>query len=992
MTNDARLRLGQLLNSFLPDWASLERQSADAKRQEAPIGMAHWTSLPALNTKSHLAKGLKCDVWLIPEGICLYKKPGLLERLLGALAAMLAAVLMPLLKLWKRFEQHFQQFALRLGPLSFVITLPFALIGLVWDFFTVWVRELFLAVLNPFALVAHLLTFPLWLLRTLISRSLSTLISAWVDRMTDSLEQLAAELIRRRWIRGIVLGCLRRNRPAYPIIVPRELVTQVILTTKWGLFGKSEYLVVVEGDALEAGFNARILSFIKRLFLPFYWERTIHVLGAVKRQQGHIFQALTAALNKKELSWEDRFSAADTSAGGVPTFSMPPTNANSMQPADSTVRTTSPDPVSQISPGPSSSVPSVQTIIPAVDIGAVTGTDSTLMPQPTSFFKSKPFLLLVTAAVVVCGGVALHKSLAEKTTLLFDFSLDGKQLPADKAPNVKVDGQPFISGSRVVLWRHRITVELENAEPFEGHYWVFYGAKNLGVLPLESSKGSLVVTVNPTPATVVLKHNGETVHRGDAPLSIEKLMVGEYTLAIQRGDYAEDHSIKIQRRHRTEAKIDLNLGGVHLSSDPADAEFQLSGNGRQWDGKLPTLIDDVPVGDYRFTARRKGWELSADVLVSRGGIATNKTEFQYGSISVTSNPTGLVISTNGVEIGKTPTVLHELKPGQYSLTATDGENDLTAEISVGTKEDKKHAFVFRYGAAQLSSIPPGATVIRKGKEVGKTPMSLNHIPIGESSIELRLDGYVSTNLIISASEGTLANFSVKLISEQYLQAMKHAREALDAAQFSESQKFLTNALESEPNDSAALKLRDEVFQAAAKAADALRTEQAKKKADELASLTWLDFNKVISDCTDTKQVQYPVVLEDGYYQNYVDDNGKRKTRFIKTGQHTEMRTRTESTFNPRKFSENYEGRRFGFNCPDKWSVSKIEKEGGIILKVGRGLLGSDEIRATAPTSNRDALKSLHKGQKVTIKAVLKTYKEGAFVRTLYLEDAEMLDK
>ena len=63
-----------------------------------------------------------------------------------------------------------------------------------------------------------------------------------------------------------------------------------------------------------------------------------------------------------------------------------------------------------------------------------------------------------------------------------------------------------------------------------------------------------------------------------------------------------------------------------------------------------------------------------------------------------------------------------------------------------------------------------------------------------------------------------------------------------------------------------------------------------------------------------------------------------------------------------------------------------------MLKQTRGLFGADNISVTAPANNPDALKSLQKGQKVTIKAVLNRYERGFLVRTLYLEDAEILDK
>ncbi|MBI3413969.1 MAG: PEGA domain-containing protein [Verrucomicrobia bacterium] len=590
----------------------------------------------------------------------------------------------------------------------------------------------------------------------------------------------------------------------------------------------------------------------------------------------------------------------------------------------------------------------------------------------------------MTTVVLLCGGLFVFKLVKDNTTLSFSFVLDGKPLPVGTKPAMQVDGQPFISGLTITPGPHKLTVDLQIAEPFERRVWVFFGNKNLGVLSLESSRGSLVVSVNPSPAGVILRRGTETVGKGDAPLTVDKLLFGDYELEIKRGEYKETRPVKIEGRQRTAAKIDLNLGSVHLSADPPDAEFQLSGNGRQWDGKLPTLINDVPVGDYRFTARRKAWEVDTTLSVTRGETQTNKIEFSYGSIEVSSDPVGLMISTNGVETGKTPLMLRDLKPGQYKLTATDGENDLLADISVEPKKASKHAFVFRYGSVRLTSTPTNATVIRKGKEVGKTPLTLEHIPTGDISVELRLAGYAPTNFPLQVQPGATIDLAAKLINERYLQTMKEAREKFEERKFDDSQRFVAVALGIEPGDADATKLQGEISEAKRKAEDALRKKQADAKTEALASLTWLDFQKVISDCTDTKQVQYPVEFNDGYY----DNKGKLQI----TGHHTEMRTRTESAFNPIAFSDKYKNKTFGFNCPDKWSVSKVEKEGGIILKAGRGIFGSDEIRATAPTSNRDALKSLQKGQKVRIKVVVKKYEEGVLVRTLYVEDAEILDK
>lgn len=367
---------------------------------------------------------------------------------------------------------------------------------------------------------------------------------------------------------------------------------------------------------------------------------------------------------------------------------------------------------------------------------------SQTVTAPVAKSPFSPVLVtLIILGLLVYGGMTLYKSVAVKTTLTYDFSLDGEVLSALQQPEVKLDGQLFESGDHLKPGKHEISIRLENVEPYKQHFWVFYENKNLGTLPLEYSKG-----------------------------------------------------------------------GVDLSADSSDAEYELSGNGLHWQGKLPAQVHDVRVGAYRLTVVRKGWKFRSQITVSRNGITTNKTEFPYGSIEVTSDPTGMTVLTNGVEIGKTPMTLQELIPGQYTLTVTDRENELTADaiVSVGPKEAAKHAFVFHYGTVQLSSKPAGATVIRKEKEVGKTPLTLNHIPVGKSSVELRLDGYVSTNLLVGVSEGATANLSVKLISEQYLQAMKKAHDAFDAGQFADSRIAIAAALAVEPDDPDAVKLQAKI--------------------------------------------------------------------------------------------------------------------------------------------------------------------------------------
>jgi hypothetical protein len=748
------------------------------------------------------------------------------------------------------------------------------------------------------------------------------------------------------------------------------------------------------------------------------------------------------------------------------------------------------------------------------------------------FLAASPVQKLITLVVLLAAGLLFWTLIKNNTTVSFTFLLDGKPLSGGIKPAVHIDGKAFTSGLTITPGIHKLTAELQNAEPFTRRVWVFFGAKDLGALPLETSKGSLLVSVNPSPAAVIARRGVEVFGSGNAPLTVENLPLGDYELEIKRNEYKEVHPVKIQGKPRTTAKIELNLGGVELSAMPTNADFKLSGGGRQWDGKLPTRLDDVPVGsyklivrrggheethqvevfrqqrsqtnillnlgsldlsatptnadyklsgngrqwegklparlddvgvgnynlvvsrgkfeethqiqvlrqqrsqtnillnlgsvdlsatptnadyklsgnghqwegklpvrlddvpvgDYRFLASRGGWELSADISIQRGNVSTSKIDFHYGRLEILSDPAGLNISSNGVSIGKAPLTISELQPGKYSFTAEDKDNQLTTTLSVGARESVKHTFAFRYGALKLDSTPPGATVLLGKKELGTTPLMLARIPAGERLLEFRLDGYVSTNLSVRTLEGVTTNYAAKLVSERYLQALKRAREAFAAGQFPESQKFLASALESEPNDPVALRLRDEVSHATAKAEEAMRLKQAEEKARELAALPWLDFQKMIADCTDTKQVTRPVTVQDGYHQTYFDDNGKKRTRFVVTGQRTVMQTTTESTFNPTTFSDKYVDRTFRFSSLDKWNVSKVDNDGVLTLKA-KGLLDTDQIKLTPTPNDRDAFRSLQRGQKVIVKAVVNRLEDRLLIgRILHLGAAEVLEK
>ncbi|MBI5771947.1 MAG: PEGA domain-containing protein [Verrucomicrobia bacterium] len=389
----------------------------------------------------------------------------------------------------------------------------------------------------------------------------------------------------------------------------------------------------------------------------------------------------------------------------------------------------------------------------------------------------------------------------------YDLTLDGKTIGPFSA-TVTIDGVPFKSGMSVRGGSHQLMAEMRDADPIARDFWVLWGEKPLGTLALASSKGALAVTVSPLPATLAIYRQTTSVESGDAPLRADGLIVGEYSVVARHGEFEERRSVTVRRNATAAVKIEFPLGILNLAAEPADAEFELSGNRREWRGKLPAKVADVPVGDYRLVVSRQGWLITEKVSVTHGDGQARTVIFPYGSIAVTSEPAGLTITSDGVASGETPLTIRELRPGNYTLTASDGENALTATAVVAEKKETTQAFQFRYGSVEIKSEPAGATVNRGGRALGVTPFRIERVADGvKFEVELRLAGYAPRTLSVI---GGAATAEVRLVNEEFNRWMRVGREALAGNDLDAAKTAVLAALKMEPQDEEARRLDTEI--------------------------------------------------------------------------------------------------------------------------------------------------------------------------------------
>lgn len=299
MTPEIRQTLGRILNTYLPDWKSLEQQANKTIGNQKPFAKATWNETDSFRTP---VKGIDHDIWQIEDGICLQTHPTLFERIIAMLMTLVNILLAPLRAIQRKIEDMIFALADKFGQLGGILSIPFAFLLMIIDFFRDYLTKVLRSITNPFLLIITIISFPLWLIKTIFSRLIETfmapLLAKIFSQIQKSQQMLIDFLAKYGWLRGVLLGMMRDNsRPDLPIvIIPKWAVSEVRLVNKWSLSGSKKFLIVVEGEKLKSGFMEYLTLKFKQIVLPYYWERTVHMLMVQKKEAEQIKSAIEDAL------------------------------------------------------------------------------------------------------------------------------------------------------------------------------------------------------------------------------------------------------------------------------------------------------------------------------------------------------------------------------------------------------------------------------------------------------------------------------------------------------------------------------------------------------------------------------------------------------------------------------------------------------------------------------------------------------------------------
>jgi eukaryotic-like serine/threonine-protein kinase len=187
---------------------------------------------------------------------------------------------------------------------------------------------------------------------------------------------------------------------------------------------------------------------------------------------------------------------------------------------------------------------------------------------------------------------------------------------------------------------------------------------------LVRSKGVLQIQSEPPGAQFWIKgEDGQISREGVTPQKLGDLPTGKYSIIARRGDWEMRENVEVQRGETTNKSFAFVSAITNITSEPHGAEVFVDGKSR---GRTPLRLD-LPAHVHDLVAHLDGWpdeQQKIDVNAQRENAA--HFVFANGSVKITSAPGGATVIANGKDLGQTPLVIEEVKPGDvtYELRQT----------------------------------------------------------------------------------------------------------------------------------------------------------------------------------------------------------------------------------------------------------------------------------------------------------------------------------
>jgi len=203
---------------------------------------------------------------------------------------------------------------------------------------------------------------------------------------------------------------------------------------------------------------------------------------------------------------------------------------------------------------------------------------------------------------------------------------------------------------------------------------------------------------------------------------------------------------------------------VFVDGSPVTVTLTPRSDGLGFTGRL----DKVPSGTREVEVQLKRFSTqTGTVEVTNGGRVSFEARLsaRFGTLSVTSAPSGMKVRVNGRLVGTTPVVRDE-DVGSHTVEVIGEDYHRPFSRSVllreQSNEDVHAALEERLGSLSIGSDPPDAEIYVDGVKRGTAPLNIKGVRVGIRSVEARAEGYTPTLQELRVEEGQTRRALIEL--------------------------------------------------------------------------------------------------------------------------------------------------------------------------------------------------------------------------------------
>lgn len=284
-------------------------------------------------------------------------------------------------------------------------------------------------------------------------------------------------------------------------------------------------------------------------------------------------------------------------------------------------------------------------------------------------------------------------------------------------------------------------------------YYINADGKNNDVIHLpdpEPIYGFLSIGSVPQGADIYLDSN---YYSKKTPV-VEKLLVGEYEVRLQKEGYATSIKKVVVRENETLTLNEKLIEGkkIRIETDRAGDKIYVD---RNYIGKSPQHFD-MSYGIHTITIERDGFVVEEEFYVQQDGKSEIKMFFGK-EVTIDTDHKGDVIYVDGVEVGKSPCVV-KLSYGNHDISAERGMLKINKIVTLD-RYDKVDRITINLGKnVTINTFDEKENVYIQDKYVGKSPVR-KYLTFGEYEVKIA-DGEREATKVIQVKDDGQSEFTI----------------------------------------------------------------------------------------------------------------------------------------------------------------------------------------------------------------------------------------